>query len=125
MNREELAERTMTFAVRVVKMAEALPKSLGAQTIAKQVVRSGFSVAANYRAANRGKSRPDFLNKITIVLEEADETLFWIEAAIRLKLLTEEKISPLRQEASELVHIFSAIRRTTRTPKDTPTNHQS
>lgn len=71
----------MDFAVRVLKLAEALPKSVSGRTVANQIARSGCSVAANYRSALRGKSRADFVNKITIVLEEADETEFWIERA--------------------------------------------
>ena len=75
----ELKERTMQFAVRILKFADALPNKISGRTIANQVARSGCSVASNYRAALRGKSRADFINKITIVLEEADETSFWIE----------------------------------------------
>jgi S23 ribosomal protein. len=76
MDQRELRERTIQFAARVVKLADALPAKPSGQTIARQIVRSGCSVAANYRSALRGKSRADFVNKITIVLEEADETGF-------------------------------------------------
>ena len=76
MNPAELKERTMQFALRVLKLADPLPNKPSGRTIAGQVARSGCSVAANYRAALRGKSRADFINKITIVLEEADETAF-------------------------------------------------
>ena len=69
----------MQFAVRVLKFSDALPNRPSGRTIANQVARSGTSVAANYRAALRGKSRADFINKITTVLEEADETAFWLE----------------------------------------------
>lgn len=114
MTNEELKERTMDFAVRVLRMAESLPKSVSGQTVARQVARSGTSVAANYRSALRGKSRADFLNKITIVLEEADETGFWIELSERAELLPKSKLTALANEAEELVKIFSATRRTTR-----------
>lgn len=114
MNNQELVERTMNFAVRVLCMAEKLPRNLGGQAVARQVVRSGTSVAANYRAALRAKSRADFINKITIVLEEADETSFWIEFAVRAKLLPEGRLAPLRDEAEQLVRIFNATRTTTR-----------
>jgi four helix bundle protein len=108
----------MTFAVRVLKMARHLPVTAGGRTVAGQVTRSGCSVAANYRAALRAKSRADFVNKITIVLEEADETLFWIEFIIETGLLPKAKLEDLRSEAEELVKIFNVTRTTAR-------NHQS
>jgi len=117
MTNEELLERTLNFAVRVLRVAEKLPRTMGGQVIARQVARSGTSVAANCRAALRGKSRADFINKITIVLEEADETGFWIELAGRTKLLPKERLDPLREEAEQLVRIFNATRATARSPK--------
>ena len=113
----ELRERTLEFAVRVLKFADALPGSVSGGTISNQVARSGCSVAANYRAALRGKSRADFLNKITIVLEEADETEFWIELAKRCGLISEKRVRPLQSEAVELVKIFNATRSTARNHK--------
>ena len=104
----------MEFAVRVLRMAESLPKTVSGQTVARQVSRSGTSVAANYRAALRGKSRADFINKITIVLEEADETGFWIELCEKTKLLPKAKLTALADESEQLVKIFSATRRSTR-----------
>jgi len=112
MNSYDLKERTTKFAERVLCMVDRLPKTVAGQTVAKQVARSGTSVAANYRAALRNKSRADFINKITIVLEEADETGFWIELAGRVKLLPEAKLSALRDEAEQLSRIFNATRRT-------------
>ena len=79
MNPFELKQRTMQFAVRILRFADALPGKPSGRTIANQVARSGTSVAANYRAGLRAKSRADFINKIAAVLEEADETMFWIE----------------------------------------------
>ena len=79
MNPTELKQRTMRVAARVLKLADALPGKPSGRTIANQVARSGCSVAANYRAALRGKFRADFINKSTTVLEEADETGFWLE----------------------------------------------
>jgi four helix bundle protein len=114
MTNEELKERTMEFAVRVLRMAESLPKTISGQTVARQISCCGTSVAANYRAALRGKSRADFVNKITIVLEEADETGFWIELSERAKLLPKAKLVALADEAEQLVKIFSATRRSTR-----------
>src|SRR5689334_393448 len=95
MTKEDLRERTMNFAVRVLKMAEAIPKTVAGRTVASQVARSGCSVAANYRAALRGKSRADFISKITTVLEEADETAFWIELVERTELLPPNRIKKL------------------------------
>ena len=118
MTPNELKERTIDFAVRVLKFADALPNTPSGRTISNQVARSGCSVAANYRAALRGKSRPDFINKVTIVLEEADETDVWIEIAKRRGLVTERRVARLQAEAVELTKIFNATRTTAR-------NHRS
>lgn len=117
MNPKELQERTLQFAVRVLKLADAMPKTASGRTVAGQVARSGCSVAANYRAALRGKSRADFINKITIVLEEADETAFWIELTSRARMLSSERLASLRDEAEQLVRIFNATRTTARNHK--------
>jgi four helix bundle protein len=118
MNSTELKQRTMRFAVRVLRFADALPNKPSGRTIANQVARSATSVAANYRAALRGKSPADFINKITTVLEEADETSFWIELTELASLLPAKRLTALRTEAEELMKIFSATRRTAR-------NHRS
>ena len=115
MNPSELKERTLKFAVRVLKLADALPNKPSGRTIANQVARSGCSVASNYRAALRGKSRADFINKITTVLEEADETSFWIELTALAGLLPAKR--GLLAEAEELTRIFNATRRTARNHK--------
>lgn len=104
----------MDFAVRVLRMADAIPSTVSGSTIARQVARSGTSVAANYRAALRGKSRADFVNKVTIVLEEADETEFWIDLGERVGAVDGGKVEGLRKEAEELIRIFAATRRTAR-----------
>jgi four helix bundle protein len=117
MNPAELKQRTMQFAVRILKFADALPNKPSGRTIANQVARSGASGAANYRAALRAKSRADFINKITIVLEEADETGFWIELTELAGLLSIRRLSALRAEAEELTKIFNATRMTTRNHK--------
>jgi len=114
MTREELIERTMCFAVRVLTLVEALPRAIAGRTIANQLARSGTSVAANYRAAIRGKSRADFANKINICLEEADECACWIELAKRKGLLTPRRLQPLLDEAIELTRIFNATLSSTR-----------
>ena len=118
MNPTEPKERTMQFAVRALKLADALPNKPSGRVIANQVARTGPSVAANYRAALRGKSRADFINKITIVLEEADETAFWIEPTDRAGLMPKKRLTALLNEAEELTKIFNATRATSR-------NHQS
>jgi four helix bundle protein len=117
MNPAELKERTMQFALRVLKFADALPTKPSGRTIAGQVARSGCSVASNYRAALRGKSRADFINKLTTVLEEADETAFWIELTERAGLLPTKRLEELRMEAEELTKIFNATRTTARNHK--------
>ena len=117
MDSTELKERTIQFAVRVLKFADALPNKPSGRTIAGQMARSGCSVAANYRAALRGKSHADFINKITTVLEEADETDFWIEIAKRAALVSSKRVGNLQAEAVELIKIFSATRRTARNHK--------
>lgn len=117
MNPSELKERTIEFAVRVLKFADALPSTASGRTVSNQVARSGCSVAANYRAALRGKSRADFINKVTIVLEEADETDLWIEIAKRRGLVSAKRVSGLQREAEELTKIFNATRMTARNHK--------
>lgn len=107
----------MQFAVRVLKLADALPSKPSGRAIANQVARSGTSVAANYRATPRGKSRADFINRITIVLEEADETGFWIELTEQAGLLPTQRLKALRDEAEELMRIFNATRSTARNRK--------
>lgn len=114
MNPVGLKERIIRFAVRVLKFADALPNKASGRTIASQVAGSGCSVASNYRAALRAKSRADFINKVTIVLEEADETDLWIEIAKRAALISAKRIEKRQAEAIELVKIFSATRRTAR-----------
>jgi len=114
MTSDELKERTMGFALRVVKMVEALPDSVAGRTVARQIVRCATSVAANYRAALRAKSDADFINKVTIVLEEADEAGFWLEFSARAQLLSISRLQGLMDEADELTRIFNATRTSTR-----------
>ncbi|HEV2435657.1 MAG TPA: four helix bundle protein [Verrucomicrobiae bacterium] len=117
MNPAELKAGTMQFAVRVLKLADALPNKPSGRTIANQVARSGCSVASNYRAALRGKSRADFINKITTVLEEADVTSFWIELTALAGLLPPGRLAKLLAEAEELTKVFNATRTTARNHK--------
>jgi len=112
MKEAELKDRTKKFAVRILDLAEALPHSRTGNVIAGQIVRSGTSVAANYRALCRAKSRPDFINKTSIVEEEADETCLWLELLIERRLLPPRRVQPLLEEANELTAIFVASRKT-------------
>jgi four helix bundle protein len=111
MTADELKLRTKEFALRVIKLVAALPKSIEGRAIANQLVRSGTSVAANYRAACRARSRSEFIAKMGVVLEEADETQLWLELIIESKLLPLKRVEPLLGEATELVPIFVASRK--------------
>jgi four helix bundle protein len=123
MTPKELKERTMEFAVRILTMVDALPNTIAGRTVGGQIARSSTSIAANYRAALRAKSDADFINKITIVLEEADESGFWIELAERARLLPAKRLKALFQEAEELTKIFNATRSSMR--RRTRPNHKS
>jgi four helix bundle protein len=117
MTKDELCVRTKDLALRILKMVDALPRSTAARTMGQQIVRSSCSVAANYRAALRGKSRADFINKIAIVLEEADETLFWLEMIRDAELLPANRLQELIAEAECNTRIFAATLKTTRKTK--------
>ena len=108
MNAEELRERTKQFALRVMHLADALPNSAKGHAIANQLVRSGTSEAANYRAACRARSRAEFISRIGLVEEEADETALWLELIVADKILPCKKVLPLLTEANELVAITAA-----------------
>src|SRR5436190_16620781 len=105
---KELQERTKKFAIRIIRAFSRLPKSEQARVLGRQFLRSGTSVAANYRAACRARSRADFTSKISIVVEEADETLFWLELVTEAKLVQPKIVELLVTECDELVKIFSA-----------------
>lgn len=107
----DLKARTKQFALRVMKLVDAVPRTIQGRAIANQIIRSATSVAANYRAACRARSRAEFIAKLGIVEEEADETAFWLELIIESGLLTEARIHPLLTEAGELVAIMAASRK--------------
>ena len=117
MDNERLKERTKNFAHRCVKLAIALPKSVLGNHIEKQLIRCSTSVAANYRAALMAQTKPAFISKISIVIEEADETEFWLEFIMDEKLMKKEKVLPLYTEAHELSSIFITTRRTAQSSK--------
>jgi four helix bundle protein len=110
MDADELKNRTKLFALRVLKLAAALPKTIEGNIIKGQLVKSGTSVAANYRAACRGRSRAEFVAKIGVVEEEADESAFWLELIIDGALLKESQVKSLLNEANELTRIMASSR---------------
>ena len=112
MNEPQMKKRTKQFALRVLKMADALPTNRSGNVIANQVARCGTSVAANYRALCRAKSRADFINKTSIVEEEADESSFWLELVVDAGLMTAARVKPLLDEASEITAMLVASRKT-------------
>ena len=109
---EELKRRTKAFAIRIVKLFRSLPKTEEARIIGRQVLRSGTSVAANYRAVCRARSKAEFISKIGIVVEEADETVFWLEMLVETNIVSAKKMDELLKEANELLAIFAASQRT-------------
>jgi four helix bundle protein len=112
MNQEELKARTKLFALRVIKLVKALPRNIESRTIARQIIRSGTSVAANYRSSCRSRSRSEFVAKVGVVLEEADETALWLELITEAGLLPMKRVEPLLAEARELVAILVSTRKT-------------
>ena len=109
---EALRTRTKQFALRVMRLVRSLPNTAEARVIGSQVLRSGTAIGANYRAAGRGRSRAEFAAKIGIVLEEADETVYWLELLVEGGVVAEKRMAALLQEAEELVKIFAAMKGT-------------
>jgi len=109
---DDLRTRTKSFALRIIKLFRALPKTEEARVLGRQILRSGTAVAANYRSACRGRSRADFISKIGITVEEADETAFWLELLIDAGIVKKVRLEKLMVEANELVRIFQATRTT-------------
>lgn len=110
MNAEDLKKRTKVFAIRVLKLAAALPNTIEGKTIRGQLVRAGTLVGANYRAACRGRSRAEFIAKIGTVEEESDESAFWLEVIVEGAFLKEVRVKPLLEEANELTKIMATSR---------------
>jgi len=111
---EQLRGRTKEFANRVIRLFRALPRSSEAQVIGKQLLRSGTSVGANYRAACRARSRSEFVAKLGVVVEEADETIYWLELLADNNVVQPVRLEDLLAEAHELTAIFTAARSTSR-----------
>jgi four helix bundle protein len=112
MQPSDLKDRTKKFAIRIIKLVQALPHNPAGWVLGKQLLRSGTSVAANYRAVCRSRSDAEFVAKMGTVVEEADETAFWLELLIESEIIPQEKLAPLLKEASELVRIFASSRTT-------------
>ena len=109
---QELRERTKKFATRIVRLFQALPKSTEAQVMGKQLLRCGTSVAANYRAVCRARSKAEFIARMGIVAEEADESVLWLELLEETGILRQERLEDILKEAKELVAIFSTSLKT-------------
>lgn len=114
---QELRDRTKHLALRVMKLAAALPRQRDADIIAKQVLRSATSVAANYREASRGRSDAELISKLGIVEQELDETSLWLELLVESGIVPEEKMSDLLDEVDQLLRIVVTAIKTTRTKK--------
>ena len=107
---KDLAPRTKKFARRIIRLYVALPKhDAAAQVLGKQALRSGTSVGANYREANRARSKAEFISKIGDCLKEADETLYWLELLVEENFIPAKRLQPLAAESNELVAIFTTI----------------
>ncbi|MGH9428492.1 MAG: four helix bundle protein [Terriglobia bacterium] len=110
MNADDLKKRTKQFALRILKLAAALPNTIEGKIVRGQLVRAGTSVGANYRAACRGRSTAEFIAKIGVVEEESDESAFWLELIIEATMLREKRVRPLLEEAYQLVKIMARSR---------------
>lgn len=117
MNERDLLKRTKEFALRVIKLVNALPNNPAGRTIGGQLIRSGTSVAANYRASCRGRSKAEFIAKLGIVEEEADESALWLELIIESGLMEEKLVIDLLREAKELTKIMASSKITARSRK--------
>ncbi|MBZ0204473.1 MAG: four helix bundle protein [Ignavibacteria bacterium] len=114
---DEFRERTKQFALRIIKLFRSLPKTDEARVIGKQLLRSGCSVGANFRAATRVRSKAEFNSKLSIVVEEADETSFWMELLIESGIVSESKLSSLYKESIEITKIMAVSRKTAKNNK--------
>lgn len=105
----DLKDRTKKFALEIIKLVSELPKTTVGFELGKQLIRSGTSIGANYRSSQRGRSRAEFISKLSVVQEEADETIFWLELIAEGHLLLEDRIRPILKEANELTAIFTTM----------------
>ncbi|MGE5111928.1 MAG: four helix bundle protein [Acidobacteriaceae bacterium] len=114
MTPEELRRRTKTFAIDTIRLFRSLPLRTDAQVVGKQLLRSATSVAANCRASQRARSHTEFLAKLGVVLEEADESVFWLEVLTEAEIVPPERAQALCAEARQLLAIFAASQKTAR-----------
>lgn len=114
MSADDFRKRTFQIGICIIRLVEALPKTDSARVIGTQLLRSGTAVGANYRAAARARSRADFIAKMGVVEEECDESLYWLELLIELRLVSETRLKDLRREANEILSIVVASIRTAR-----------
>jgi four helix bundle protein len=112
MTERELLDRTKQFAVRIFTLVGALPRTIQGKAVAAQLIRSGTSVAANYRAACRARSKAEFIAKLGVVEEEADESASWLELIIETALLSSARVRPLLIEAGEIVAMMASSKKT-------------
>jgi four helix bundle protein len=108
LNRFELKERTKEFAKRIIRLCRSLPPSREARLVGDQLFRAGTSVGANYRAACRGRSKAEFVSKLAIAVEEADESAYWLEIVIETCIMQADQIHPLLKEAGEITAILNS-----------------
>ncbi|MEZ4865024.1 MAG: four helix bundle protein [Caldilineaceae bacterium] len=129
MDRWEFKRRTKQLALRVIRLVRALPVGVEGEVIGRQLLRAGTSIGANYRAADRAKSTADMINKLKIVEEEADETLYWLELIIEAGLMPEELLHDLMKETDEILAMtvasINTLRARTDNRKSTIVNRQS
>ncbi len=125
MTKAELLTRTRVFALRILKLVDHLPRTTSGRAIGNQLVRSGTSVGANYRAACRSRSRAEFAAKLGLVAEEADETVYWLELVRDGNLVPANKLGELLKEANELTAIFTAGRRSSSRNQTSNLKHQT
>ena len=128
MNQQEMKARTKRFALRIIRLVSSLPNTLAANTLGKQLLRSGTSVGANYRSACRAKSTADFIFKLSIVEEEADESAYWMELLVESEIVAQSRMVDLIDEANQIVSIVVATIKTSkqkRNPKSQIRNPKS
>jgi len=124
MTEDELKKRTKRFALRILKLVAALPKTVAGRTIGGQLVRSGTSVPANYRAACRARSKAEFISRLGVVEEEADESALWLELIMEGALMKKTRVEPLWKEADELVAIMTSSRKSASSSLASETNRK-
>ena len=122
---EAMKKRTKTFGLRVIRLFRALPKSGEGSVIGYQLLRSATSVGANYRAVCRSRSGPDFIAKLGVVIEEADESLYWLEMLEESEVISKTRLEPLLKEGNELTAIFVAARETARKNQNSKFKNQN